>query len=372
MKKIILHFSNRPYSQNPGGTETFLINLISKMPEFTHILMGEKITKVIADKTSCQFVEIANYHGKVSSSKDRIKQIFLFPFTCLISIWQIIRYFKIFAKADIISYSTGSRNSLLNLAPILMLIFPKKRQVYIHHGSIPTAKFYHHKLFKPLFVWTWNSVENIFICNSQRQLFVDYGLKGGEMIYNAVDIIPQTFERKNTIFKLLYVGRLIKEKGILDIWQALEILDKKDIKLEFDILGDGPEKAFLELNKNQFKNIKVNIWGNQKPNEYYKQADGLILPSYSEGFALTPMEGMCFGLPTICTKIPPLLEVSAKFPELAVETNSPSQIASKIELVIQNQSHYGSIAYQQMLNKEILDKFTIQDQIQKYTNFYNK
>jgi glycosyltransferase involved in cell wall biosynthesis len=104
-------------------------------------------------------------------------------------------------------------------------------------------------------------------------------------------------------FNLLFVGRLIKGKGIDLLFNAL-----KEINTNFclSIVGSGPEEDELKkltYDLNIADKVKFCGYKNQEEIiEQYKKADIFILPTREDCFGLVITEAMCAGLPIICSK----------------------------------------------------------------------
>lgn len=117
-------------------------------------------------------------------------------------------------------------------------------------------------------------------------------------------IIGQTRSR-TSVARALFVGRLVKEKGIFECLDVSSILLKKGICHSLVVCGDGPER--LKVNNFAY-NIKGRIIckgvvvGDNLANEY-KNADVLFLLSYGEGLATCLLEAMAFGLVIIATPV---------------------------------------------------------------------
>ncbi len=104
-------------------------------------------------------------------------------------------------------------------------------------------------------------------------------------------------------FYVITVGRLIKRKSLQTLIQAIGIIKNKKIKLL--IIGDGPEKEYLESVVTDCNvNDRVTFLGFLDDNDkyrYLKCADLFALTSLHEGFGIVFMEAMHIGLPIVCT-----------------------------------------------------------------------
>jgi glycosyltransferase involved in cell wall biosynthesis len=113
---------------------------------------------------------------------------------------------------------------------------------------------------------------------------------------------------------VLFVGRLVKEKGILTFIDSISLILKKKPDCIFFIIGDGPLKQQIieRCMKNDLKN-NVKILGrvsDKNLKEYYYKASLLVLPSiWIENNPLTALEGMAFGLPIIASNRGGFLEL---------------------------------------------------------------
>ncbi len=111
---------------------------------------------------------------------------------------------------------------------------------------------------------------------------------------------------KHATLHLLFVGRLIKPKGIFDLLESLQIVLKK-ANCHLSIVGDGPEadnvRRFIDkLGLNDNVMLMGYLQGEELKSAFYG-ADIFIFPTrWSEGFPTVLAEAMDAGLPIITTK----------------------------------------------------------------------
>ena len=105
----------------------------------------------------------------------------------------------------------------------------------------------------------------------------------------------------------LFVGRLIREKGIYDLIEAASLL-KPVMKFKMVIVGAGVEETAIKLKivdadlENEV--ILTGYLHGEELVNTYEQADIFILPTFwKEGFPTVIAEAMSFGLPIITTTI---------------------------------------------------------------------
>ncbi|HOP29117.1 MAG TPA: glycosyltransferase family 4 protein [Spirochaetota bacterium] len=104
-------------------------------------------------------------------------------------------------------------------------------------------------------------------------------------------------------FYVITVGRLIKRKSLQTLIRAMGKIKNKKIKLL--IIGDGPEKEYLESVVKECKaDDRITFLGFLDDNDkyrYLKCSDLFALTSLHEGFGIVFMEAMHIGLPIACT-----------------------------------------------------------------------
>ena len=106
---------------------------------------------------------------------------------------------------------------------------------------------------------------------------------------------------------LLTVARLIPEKGVFDLLDALAIV-RRDQPCRLLVAGTGPAHRDLvdriaALHLDDAVDLLGYVSGPQLE-ETYRRADLFVLPTYfAEGFPLSIMEAMSYGLPIVTTRI---------------------------------------------------------------------
>ena len=104
--------------------------------------------------------------------------------------------------------------------------------------------------------------------------------------------------------KFLYVGRLMKEKGIEEyLYAAYKMHKKYGSKVSFATLGYDDDN-YLEIVKNaQDEGIITAIPFHKDVRPFYAECDVLVQPSYHEGMSNVIMEAAAAGRPVLCSDI---------------------------------------------------------------------
>ena len=102
----------------------------------------------------------------------------------------------------------------------------------------------------------------------------------------------------------LYLGRIMKEKGMDELFGAVEQLRKNGCEFVLDLVGFFEDEYKKQVEQFQSKGI-VRFYGFQEnPKPYYAQTDCVVLPSYHEGMSNVLLEAAASGRAIITTDIP--------------------------------------------------------------------
>lgn len=124
---------------------------------------------------------------------------------------------------------------------------------------------------------------------------------------------------KEQAFVFIFVGRLVKDKGLNELVKVFESLRfeglaKADLRLRFEsldvkmvLVGDyerelDPLKPETEKEINENPDI-IAVGFREDVRPYFAIADALVFPSYREGFPNVVMQAGAMGLPSIVTDI---------------------------------------------------------------------
>ena len=104
---------------------------------------------------------------------------------------------------------------------------------------------------------------------------------------------------------LLFVGRLVLEKGVLDLLDAYENLDAPaKSELALVIVGDGPLRREVERRTARLGNSSVQVRGFVQRDElatFYALAETFVFPTHTDTWGLVVNEAMACGLPVIAS-----------------------------------------------------------------------
>lgn len=189
------------------------------------------------------------------------------------------------------------------LAPIIKIFKPKKPIVFTAHGTgfkvagLGVGSSFLEKLvfYKIKYDLEVTVAKNTFIKKPDT--------KKVKVIPNGVSIsrFYKAWRLRKKVIHLLYIGRLVEDKGVGLLVQAFRKLNDKN--LDLTIVGEGIQR--LELEKlSEGLNIKFTgkLLGQDLVWEMRK-ADLLVMPSLVEGQPIRLLEAWAAKLPVIATKV---------------------------------------------------------------------
>lgn len=108
--------------------------------------------------------------------------------------------------------------------------------------------------------------------------------------------------------RFLFIGRLIKDKGVTEFAEACRILKKHYSSVRFEILGDidsNPRSLDKDVILSWEREGSITWHGpTDDVRPFIKDATVFVLPSYREGTPRTALESMSMGRPIITTDAP--------------------------------------------------------------------
>lgn len=108
--------------------------------------------------------------------------------------------------------------------------------------------------------------------------------------------------------KFLFMGRVMAEKGIDELFDAMKKLITDGINCELDVLG-GYEEDYKEKIQKYENEGWLHYYGYQKDvRPFIEKCHCFVLPSWHEGMANTNLESAASGRPVITSNIPGCME----------------------------------------------------------------
>jgi len=154
---------------------------------------------------------------------------------------------------------------------------------------------------------------------------------------SAEAVAPPPFASADGPFELLFAGRLIREKGIFDLLEALALMRER---AHVTIAGEGPELATLRARAAELgiadSVTTTGHLGEDDLARLYQRADVFVLPTYfGEGLPTVLLEAMGHGLPIITTRLRGAADhLAAGDNAIFVEPRDPEALASALDAML--------------------------------------
>jgi glycosyltransferase involved in cell wall biosynthesis len=148
--------------------------------------------------------------------------------------------------------------------------------------------------------------------SSAQKIFVARNAVDIDLFAGKEERIRQTAERVRGELALppryfLFVGRLVKSKGVVDLIEAYrDLAPELRAAVSLVFAGDGPMRAELEALARDIYPGSVHFSGFVHRDElasYYGLAECLVMPTHTDPWGLVVNEAMACGLPVICTRV---------------------------------------------------------------------
>ena len=292
MKKVLI------LANSASGLYDFRNELLLKLLESyeVHVSLpdAEKVPQLAIE--GCQIHHTPIDRRGVNPVKDM---------SLLFSYWKLIS--KI--KPDVVLTYTIKPNIYGNLCCRL------KRIPYIANitglGSVFENGGMVQKIVVLLYKLSLKKASCIFFQNKKNQEIFEqhgiYGRKARLVPGSGVNLDRHTFEEyssKEEKMIFLYVGRVMKEKGIEELLYAAKVLCEENHQVIFRLVGNY-EEDYKDIVEQYEKQGILELIGYQKEiHPYYKEAAAVLMPSYHEGMSNVILEASATGRPVLASDIP--------------------------------------------------------------------
>ena len=175
----------------------------------------------------------------------------------------------------------------------------------------------------------------------------------GAAASRRVDLPPLRTRDASDHFELLFVGRLVRRKGVDVLLRAARILG--DPRLRIRIVGGGPERQALESLARELNVLDVvsfeGIIDEKRIDAMFTGCDALVLPAIvtetgdTEGLGVVLIEAMGYGKPVIASAAGGIVDiVSDGDTGLLVSPGDPPALASAIRRAMDEPAEMAAMA----------------------------
>lgn len=172
------------------------------------------------------------------------------------------------------------------------------------------------KILMLLYKMSFKKASCVFFQNeSNKDFFLKRGmsLKRYKVIPGSgvnIDEFPyQEYPENDGTLKILFIGRIMRDKGIEELIEAAKRIKEEYKNVKFDAIGfcEDEYKERLELMQKKkiitFHGVKDNV------REYLETCNAVIHPTYHEGMSNVLLEAAAIGRPILASDIPGCREI---------------------------------------------------------------
>lgn len=350
---ILITAPNLDPNKNVSGISTITNEIIknNKKQNYFHYLLGRK----------------NNEKGKLIWLKNLLTQLLLFPTSVKKNNIDLVHQNLPFDTNGILrEFIINCWCRILNVPVILHI-----------HGGRFISKETINLIFKILVKSMFKYSKKVIVLSPQEQKMLQnvYGYKKALILPNGIDVTiykPDTQKNLNKVPQFIYIGRIEKNKGIIDIIETFKLL-VKEIRISFILCGTGPltEYCIKECEKISFYNFEYKgvVFGSEKIN-CIKSSDFFILPSYFEGLPMALLETMACGVVPIVTNVGSInLVVEDKTNGIFIKVKNHHDIYVKLKSVLFNSEYYQKLSLNAI--NTINGNYDIKEYIYKLNKIYS-
>ena len=182
---------------------------------------------------------------------------------------------------------------------------------------------------------------NRVICMSEvlKEACVEVGVPAEKItvLGNRVSIdrfhpVPQT-NYKADVIRVLFVGRLAKQKNVHTLARSLSILEREGYTVELNVCGGVGMNDYLRRALSVLDRRDWHYHGavaNAELPRRYQAVDMYVGPSMFEGFQIPLIEALACGKPCVASRQPPASEIIDSEVGILVDPADPEDVARGI------------------------------------------
>lgn len=335
-------------------------------------------TKNIMQYNSSKF-EVVLYNTAFSYKPNIVKNKFHRLFIGILDsiIFVIILFIKLIQVfPSTVHYTSSGSMALFKdyFTLRIALLFKIKLIIHWHFGRIPELNNSNN--------FEWNLLVRVAkLADHNIVLDTNSAIALNHVGINEVSVIPNPISKElqkvaeeiyskeltnSTEFNIIYVGHIIPEKGIRELIEACRLLK---FRTTLFLIGPVAQKFRKEIAltyesiSNEFLKL---VWVGEIKREavfdYFRIADILCLPSYTEGFPNVIIEAMAFSCPVIATDVGAVKEMIASsdlgMAGICIERQNIEQLTDAINYIKshpEDANKFGNNGKMRVLKKYTLD-----------------
>lgn len=308
------------------------LNAVSGVATHVNMLLNSRLTELY----DFRHFQVGR-EGHAENGVQRLIRFVLSPFQLAIVLFKV--------KPKIVHINTSmNRKAFWRDLTLLVVAKLAGRKVVnqFHSGSAPISLF-----SNPLLLFLMRrfllASDVVTVLSSEALVFhraFDSRI-AVELVPNAIDTngllnVTRCIHQAAPLLRLVYVGRIVRSKGLFDALEALHILKSGGLQFHMKVAGSGPDEALvresiLRLGLIHEVTLLGPIFGDAK-SQLWLESDVQVFPTYhNEGLPYSILESMAAGCVPVTCRVAAIPDVMADGVHgLFVPAHDPQAVATAV------------------------------------------
>lgn len=182
--------------------------------------------------------------------------------------------------------------------------------------------------------------------------------------------IPEAFTKQYGKHKILFLGRICREKGIGELLEIMPELSDKYPDIQLYLGGIWEDKDLKSIADKQKEHVKVIGWviGEEKK-KYLNECDIFVLPSYFEGQPISILEAMAYYCTVLASDIDGITQmIQENSTGKLCQSRNAESLKQGLELLLSNPSLCAALGSE--ARKKVEREFSISKNIDDLLHIY--
>jgi glycosyltransferase involved in cell wall biosynthesis len=262
---------------------------------------------------------------------------------------------------------------------LAILPLPSKKKILTFSG-FGTIGFFPNGLLKVIFKTLYFFNPNFTVTTQNHHDTRFFTCLNFKNVFNlgGNGIAPHDFRVNLSNLNIVFVGRLLRQKGIIDFFKIKSIIDNHfpDNNYLWKVYGEIDKKNPSSISESELlkaKSLGIIFLGKRSDILLEMSAAKLLIfPSYREGLPKTIIEALSVGLPTVGYNVPGVQDILSFERDDLLETEicNFKGLANKAITLLENDSLWLSLSKKSLLHFQV--NYTKDKTIAKHVDFIDK
>ncbi|MGN0308753.1 MAG: glycosyltransferase family 4 protein [Lachnospiraceae bacterium] len=286
----------------------------------------------------------------------------------------LFQFIGLVRKNDLIHVNMASDSSIYRKLPFIWIARLNHRKILIHQHGGNIRQFYFEQCGpgrQKMIRKTLEQADRILVIAPYLwEIFARITGEERLVLFPNAILLPEKYNKDYTGQKILFLGRMCKEKGIEELLIACGSLKTEfpDLRL---YLGGVWEDTHLKARADEMGTwiVQPGWIDTEKKEELLKECNLFVLPSYFEGHPISLLEGMAFGCACIGTEIGGITQMLIHEENgLLVPVKDSEALKAALRRCLENAELQKGLG--QAALKKIAQEYSLEKNIKKLTDIY--